>query len=127
MGTCTGSLGPRRSILEVGSASLSAPTTLTTSEMRMPRKDFMARTLNVFTLYHCISAPELEGTRSFEGRGGVHLHKPMNRHLAEGYSSLLRFGARHLFVQPCIEVRYDPQGSMKAGKKTNQVIQTFKD
>ena len=51
----------------------------------------------------------------------------MNRHLAEGYSSLLRFGARHLFVQPCIEVRYDPQRSMKAGKKTNQVIETFKD
>ena len=59
--TCTGSLGLCRSILEVGSASLSAPTTLSTSEMRTPRKDFMARTLNVFTLYHCIRAPELRG------------------------------------------------------------------
>ncbi|OLP81207.1 putative RNA 2'-phosphotransferase [Symbiodinium microadriaticum] len=59
------------------------------------------------------------------GRNGVYLHKPINRHLAENYSSLTRYGARHIFVKPCMEVVYDIRGSLKAGKQTNQVIQAF--
>ena len=71
------------------------------------------------------SAPEIAGTRAFTDRHGVYLHKPINRHLAEGYSSLTRYGARHIFVKPCVEVVYDICGSLKAGKQTNQVIQDF--
>ena len=41
------------------------------------------------------------------------------------YSSLTRYGARHIFVKPCVEVVYDIRGSIKAGKQTNQVIQDF--
>ena len=41
------------------------------------------------------------------------------------YSSLTRYGARHIFVKPCVEVVYDIRGSLKAGKQTNQVIQDF--
>ena len=71
------------------------------------------------------SNPEIPGTRSFTDRHGVYLHKPLNRHLAENYSSLTRYGARHIFVKPCVEVVYDIRGSLKAGKQTNQVIQDF--
>ncbi|CAE7777420.1 Trpt1, partial [Symbiodinium sp. KB8] len=71
------------------------------------------------------SNPEIPGTRSFTDRHGVYLHKPLNRHLAENYSSLTRYGTRHIFVKPCVEVVYDIRGSLKAGKQTNQVIQDF--
>ena len=71
------------------------------------------------------SAPEIPGTRAFTDRHGIYLHKPINRHLAEGYSSLTRYGARHIFVKPCVEVVYDIRGSLKSGKQTNQVIQDF--
>ena len=71
------------------------------------------------------SDPGIPGTRAFTDRNGVYLHKPINRHLAENYSSLTRYGARHIFVKPCVEVVYDIRGSLKAGKQTNQVIQDF--
>ena len=71
------------------------------------------------------SDPGLPGTRAFTDRGGVYLHRPINRHLAENYSSLTRYGTKHIFVKPCVEVLYDIRGSMKAGKQTNQVIQAF--
>ncbi|OLP91678.1 tRNA 2'-phosphotransferase 1 [Symbiodinium microadriaticum] len=71
------------------------------------------------------SNPEIPGTRSFIDRHGVYLHKPLNRHLAENYSSLTRYGTKHIFVKPCVEVVYDIRGSLKAGKQTNQVIQDF--
>ncbi|CAE7820370.1 kptA [Symbiodinium necroappetens] len=71
------------------------------------------------------SDPGIPGTRAFTDRNGVYLHKPINRHLAENYSSLTRYGARHIFVKPCVEVVYDIRGSLKAGKQTNQVIQAF--
>ncbi|CAE7423110.1 TPT1, partial [Symbiodinium necroappetens] len=65
------------------------------------------------------------GYRAFTDRNGVYLHRPINRHLAENYSSLTRYGAKHIFVKPCVEVVYDIRGSLKAGKQTNQVIQAF--
>ncbi|CAE7264138.1 unnamed protein product [Symbiodinium microadriaticum] len=71
------------------------------------------------------SDPGIAGTRAFENRGGVDLHRPMNWHLAEGCSSLTRYGTKHIFIKPCIEVRFDPKGNMRAGKQTNQLIQTF--
>ena len=67
------------------------------------------------------SDPGIPGTRAFTDRGGVYLHRPINRHLAENYSSLARYGAKHIFVKPCVEVLYDIRGSLKAGKQTNQV------
>ena len=71
------------------------------------------------------SDPGIPGTRAFTDRNGVYLHKPINRHLAENYGSLTRYGARHIFVKSCVEVVYDIRGSLKAGKQTNQVIQDF--
>ena len=71
------------------------------------------------------SDPGIPGTRAFTDRNGVYLHKPINRHLAENYSSLTRYGARHIFVKPCVEVVYDIRGSLKAGRQTNQFIQAF--
>ena len=32
------------------------------------------------------------------------------------------WGARHVFVKPCLELQFDNMGSVKAGKRTNQCI-----
>ena len=71
------------------------------------------------------SDPGLAGTWAFTDRGGVYLHRPINRHLAENESSLTRYGTKHIFIKPCIEVLFDAEGNMRAGKRTNQLIQTF--
>ncbi|CAE7256567.1 unnamed protein product, partial [Symbiodinium sp. CCMP2456] len=71
------------------------------------------------------SSSVLEGTRHFEGRPGVYLHKEINRHLAAGYASLTRYGPKHVFMRAMLEVLYDIDGSQKKGKQTNQLILAY--
>ena len=71
------------------------------------------------------NTPELAGTRSVEGRGGVYLHRLSNRRLAETDASLTRFGTRHVFAKPCLELQFDNMGSVKAGKCTNPCVWAF--
>ena len=63
------------------------------------------------------SSPNLPGTRSSGARPGVYLHKHENRHLAEGYATLTGYGTRLIFLQPCLERRYDQEGSRKQDQK----------
>ena len=71
------------------------------------------------------SSDAIEGTRHFENRPGVYLHRPANRHLAAGYAPLTRYGAKHVFIKSMCEAEIDPQGSVKQGKKTNQLIYKY--
>ena len=62
------------------------------------------------------------GMRHFDNRQGVYLHKPSNKHLAQGYAAFIRYGPRHVYLRALCEVEVDPAGSVKKGKKTNQLI-----
>ena len=68
------------------------------------------------------SNDKVAGMRHFEGRQGVYLHKPSNKHLAQGYAAFIRFGPKHVYLRALCEVEVDPAGSAKRGKKTNQLI-----
>ena len=41
-------------------------------------------------------------------------------------SNLTRFGTRHVFVKPCLELQFDNMGSIKAGKRANPCVWVFK-
>eukprot|EP00439_Symbiodinium_sp_Y106_P071703 s1551_g12.t4 len=60
--------------------------------------------------------------RHFDNRQGVYLHKPSNKHLAQGYAAFIRYGPKHAYLRALCEVEVDPAGSVKKGKKTNQLI-----
>eukprot|EP00439_Symbiodinium_sp_Y106_P071500 s1551_g12.t2 len=62
------------------------------------------------------------GMRHFDNRQGVYLHKPSNKHLAQGYAAFIRYGPKHAYLRALCEVEVDPAGSVKKGKKTNQLI-----
>ena len=68
------------------------------------------------------SNDKVAGMRHFDGRQGVCLHKPSNKHLAQGYAAFIRFGPKHVYLRALCEVEVDPAGSAKRGKKTNQLI-----
>ena len=68
------------------------------------------------------SNDKVAGMRHFDGRQGVYLHKPSNKHLAQGYAAFIRFGPKHVYLRALCEVEVDPAGSAKRGKKTNQLI-----
>ena len=68
------------------------------------------------------SNDKVAGMRHFDGRQGVYLHRPSNKHLAQGYAAFIRFGPKHVYLRALCEVEVDPAGSAKRGKKTNQLI-----
>ena len=68
------------------------------------------------------SNDKVAGMRHFDGRQGVYLHKPSNKHLAQGYAAFIRYGPKHVYLRALCEVEVDPAGSVKRGKKTNQLI-----
>ena len=68
------------------------------------------------------SNDKVAGMRHFDGRQGVYLHKPSNKHLAQGYAAFIRYGPKHVYLRVLCEVEVDPAGSAKRGKKTNQLI-----
>ena len=68
------------------------------------------------------SNDKVAGMRHFDNRQGVYLHKPSNKHLAQGYAAFIRYGPRHVYLRALCEVEVDPAGSVKKGKKTNQLI-----
>ena len=65
------------------------------------------------------SNDKVAGMRHFDGRQGVYLHRPSNKHLAQGYAAFIRFGPKHVYLRALCEVEVDPAGSAKRGKKTN--------
>ena len=64
------------------------------------------------------SNDKVAGMRHFDGRQGVYLHRPSNKHLAQGYAAFIRFGPKHVYLRALCEVEVDPAGSAKRGKKT---------
>ena len=52
----------------------------------------------------------------------MYLHKPSNKHLAQGYAAFIRYDPKHVYLRVLCEVEVDPAGSVKRGKKTNQLI-----
>ena len=68
------------------------------------------------------SNDKVAGMRHFDNRQGVYLHKPSNNHLAQGYAAFIRYGPKHVYLRALCEVEVDPAGSVKKGKKTNQLI-----
>ena len=68
------------------------------------------------------SNDKVAGMRHFDNRQGVYLHKPSNKHLAQGYAAFIRYGPKHVYLRALCEVAVDPAGSVKKGKKTNQLI-----
>ena len=42
------------------------------------------------------SNDKVAGMRHFDGRQGVYLHKPSNKHLAQGYAAFIRYGPKHV-------------------------------
>ena len=55
----------------------------------------------------------------------MYLHRPSNKHLAQGYAAFIRFGPKHVYLRALCEVEVDPAGSAKRGKKTNQLIYEY--
>ena len=71
------------------------------------------------------SNDKVPGMRHFEERQGVYLHRPENKHLAEGYAAFIRYGPRHAYLRILVEAEVDPSGSLKRGKRTNQLIYKY--
>ena len=54
------------------------------------------------------SNDKVAGMRHFDGRQGVYLHKPSNKHLAQGYAAFIRYGPKHVYLRALCEVEVDP-------------------
>ena len=128
-GDLTQQLGPIFLILLEGwfRFSYSSPNTLHASQLETAYHGTHVECLHGLMATGRImpSNDKVAGMRHFDGRQGVYLHRPSNKHLAQGYAAFIRFGPKHVYLRALCEVEVDPAGSAKRGKKTNQLIYEY--